>query len=147
MSDPVRIDRLSDPTPADTDAIRHGLVEFNRQVLGPTEHHPVVFHLRGADGKFLGGLNGDVWLGQLTVEFLWVDESLRGQGYGHELLRRAERFAVERGATVAYLDTFDFQAGPAYYERQGYQVFGVVGDPPERQSFFMRKRLAPPRRV
>ena len=68
-------------------------------------------------------------------------------GLKAQLLEEAERYAVECGATVAILDTSDFQVGPAYYERRGYEVFGVVGEPPERQSFFMRKRLAPRRRV
>lgn len=142
MSDDLRIQRLTEPTPADSERIRAGLVAFNLKTLGPTDHFPVVFHLLDDDGAFLGGITGDVWLRHLTVEFLWVDESLRGQGHGHRLLQQAEAYAIECGATVAYLDTFDFQAGPAYYERQGYEAFGSVGEPTERQSFFMRKQLA-----
>lgn len=141
MANELRVERLAEPTPADSEVIRAGLVAYNLATLGPTDHYPVVFHLRGDDGEFLGGITGDVWLKQFTVEFLWVDESLRGQGHGHRLLEQAEAYAIECGATVAYLDTFDFQAGPAYYERQGYEVFGVVGAASERQSFFMRKQL------
>jgi len=141
MPDELQVTRLTEPTPADSEVIRAGLVAYNLATLGPTEHFPVVFHLLGEDGVFLGGLTGDVWLNQLTIDFFWLDESLRGEGHGYRLLQQAEEYAAECGATIARLDTSDFQVGPRYYERQGYEVFGVVGEPPERQSFFMQKRL------
>jgi ribosomal protein S18 acetylase RimI-like enzyme len=144
MPDELKMQRLTEPTPADSEVIRAGLVEYNRKVLGPTEHYPVVFHLLGDDGEFLGGLTGDVWLKQLTIDFIWIDETLRGAGHGHRLLEQAEAYAIECGAIVAFLDTRDFQVGPAYYERHGYEVFGVVGEPPEHPDYFMRKRLAGP---
>jgi GNAT superfamily N-acetyltransferase len=143
MADSPRIERLSEPADADSEAVRHGLVRYNRGVLGPTQHFPVVFHALAEDGAFLGGLTGDVWLKRLSMDFVWLDESLRGQGIGRQLIEAAERYAIECGATHANLDTSDFQVGPAYYEQLGYETFGVLGEAPERLSYFMRKRLVP----
>lgn len=40
-------------------------------------------------------------------------------------MKRAELYAVERGCTNAFLDTFSFQARP-FYEKLGYRVFGIL---------------------
>jgi ribosomal protein S18 acetylase RimI-like enzyme len=124
-------------------AVRDELIQYNLATVGETTHYPVVFHLRGDSGEFQGGITGDVWLDRLSIEFLWIEESLRGQGHGRRLLEAAERYGVECGATHAHLDTYDFQAGPRYYERLGYEVFGVLGEAPEPISYFMQKRLVP----
>jgi peptidoglycan hydrolase-like protein with peptidoglycan-binding domain len=50
----------------------------------------------------------------------------RGHGFGRELMKRAELYAVERGCTDAFLDTFSFQARP-FYEKLGHRVFGMLG--------------------
>jgi GNAT superfamily N-acetyltransferase len=140
--DELRIEHVDEPSADDSGAVRDGLVRYNLATVGRTTHYPVVFHLLGAGGQFLGGITGDVWLERLSIEFLWIEASLRGRGYGQRLLEAAERYAIECGATHAHLDTYDFQAGPRYYERQGYEVFGVLGEAPEPISYFMQKRLA-----
>ena len=141
MTDELRIVHLTEPTSDEAGAVRSGLVRYNFDTVGRTDHFPVVFHLLGADCAFLGGISGDVWLERLSIEFLWIDELLRGHGHGRALLAAAERYEIERGATHAHLDTYDFQAGPAYYERQGYTTFGVLGEAPEPVSYFMQKRF------
>ena len=143
MADAVRIVRVEDPVDGDSEVVREGLVRFNRGVLGQTRHWPVVFHLLDEDGGFVGGLSGDVWLERLSIEFLWIEERLRGRGLGRRLVESAEAYAVGCGATHAQLDTYDFQAGRAYYERLGYEVFGVLGEAPEPVSYYMWKRLRP----
>jgi GNAT superfamily N-acetyltransferase len=49
--------------------------------------------LRNAEGNVIGGLLGETFWGWLNVEFMWVEEALRGQGYGKKLLATAERDA------------------------------------------------------
>ena len=64
-----------------------------------------------------------------------------GRGFGRELMKRAELYAVERGCTDAYLDTFSFQARP-FYEKLGYRVFGTLENHPAgHQRYFMTKQL------
>jgi hypothetical protein len=62
-------------------------------------------------------------------------------GLGRGPVAQAERIAVERGCHAAHLDTFSFQAR-GFYEKHGYAVFATLDYPPERQRFFLRKRLA-----
>jgi ribosomal protein S18 acetylase RimI-like enzyme len=53
----------------------------------------------------------------------------------------AERYAIERGYSNAYLSTHSFQARPMY-EKLGYQVFGTLEEfPPGHSKYYMRKRL------
>jgi ribosomal protein S18 acetylase RimI-like enzyme len=78
----------------------------------------------------------------LFVSHLWVDERLRGQGWGGRLMARIEEAAVRRGCHSAHLDTFSFQA-LGFYEKQGYARFGTLPDYPRGESrYFLSKRLA-----
>jgi hypothetical protein len=56
-------------------------------------------------------------------------------------MKRAERYALGRGCTDAFLDTFSFEA-QSFYEKLGYRVFGVLENHPAgHQHYFMTKRL------
>jgi GNAT superfamily N-acetyltransferase len=59
-----------------------------------------------------------IWAKRLYVSILAVWEPFCGKGYGTELMRRAEQYALERGGNGAWLSTFSFQARP-FYERLG----------------------------
>lgn len=54
----------------------------------------------------------------------------RGRRYGRRLMEAAEQEGHTRGADIAYLSTFSFQA-PAFYERLGYRSFGRLEDSPK----------------
>ena len=113
----------------------------NVAATGQAEWYPVAFFLRDETGEVLGGLLGDIWAGWLHVSTLAVAAPARGQGFGRELMKRAEAYARERGCTDAFLDTFSFQARP-FYEQLGYRVFGVLENHPAgHQRYFMTKQL------
>ena len=81
--------------------------------------------------------------GWLYVHILWVAAAWRGRGLGRRLLQVAEAEGLRRGCRHASLDTYEFQAR-AFYEREGYVVFGVLEDfPPGWRRYSMRKDLAP----
>ncbi|MEO8753745.1 MAG: GNAT family N-acetyltransferase [Casimicrobiaceae bacterium] len=106
------------------------------------DYYPIVFALKDADGEVLGGLLGDIWGGWLHIGFLWVARPLRGKNWATKLMRAAERYAVERGAHDATLETFSFQAR-GFYEQLGYEVFGTLDDfPPGHAKYFLRRHLA-----
>jgi GNAT superfamily N-acetyltransferase len=88
----------------------------------PRNYTPLLLSLRDAEARLVGGVLGSTAWSWLSVEALWVDVKLRGQGRGRELLAAAERIARERGCMWARLDTFDFQAR-GFYERAGYAVY------------------------
>jgi GNAT superfamily N-acetyltransferase len=115
--------------------------DHNIASTGQAEWYPVAFFLRDENGEALGGLLGDIWAAWLHVRTLAVAVPARGRGFGKELMKRAELYAVERGCTDAFLDTFSFQARP-FYEKLGYRVFGILENHPAgHRQYFMTKQL------
>ena len=61
------------------------------------------------------------------IHDLVVDEPLRGQGYGAELLEWVEAWAAERDCEyVALANAQDNDEGLAFYEREGMERWGYV---------------------
>jgi GNAT superfamily N-acetyltransferase len=138
----VEIRLKLDPDAADESAVRDGLRQYNIARAGPTGYQPIAVLLHDETGKAVGGLTGVALYNWLFIELLHVPESLRGQGLGSALLKKAEDFARERGLVGIWLDTFSFQARP-FYEKLGYTVFGTLPDHPVGGArYFLSKRLA-----
>jgi N-acylglucosamine-6-phosphate 2-epimerase len=83
----------------------------------------------------LGGLVGFTRWNWLFVQKLWVEDSLRNQGYGQRLLHLAEQEALQRGCIGSRLNTLGFQA-KGFYEKMGYQVVGQIDDYPPGQTYY-----------
>jgi GNAT superfamily N-acetyltransferase len=114
---------------------------YNIRVTGDSNYSPINLFLRDESGAIRGGILADVWGGWLHIKFLWVEEGLREQGYGSQLLVAAEDEARVKGGRYAHVETFSFQARP-FYERHGYRVFGELEDyPAGHQYYFLSKRL------
>ena len=129
--------------PAVRAAIAEGLAKSNRRHVGEPNMRPLVA-LAGhqPDGRLIGGLWGRTSWEWLYIELLHVTEQWRGRGWGTKLMRAAETEATVRGCHSAWVDTYSFQAR-AFYERQGYAVFGVLDNyPMGHQRFFLRKLLS-----
>jgi GNAT superfamily N-acetyltransferase len=141
--DAVRIDLDREPTPDDMLAVRTGLRAYNASQVGPGDYSEFAVYVRDGDGTILGGILAEAGRGWLHVSILWVDERLRGQGYGARLLSAAEEEGHRLGCHGVYLDTFSFQARP-FYEHLGYEVYGTLDDyPAGHQRYFLRKSLEP----
>lgn len=142
----TELDIVFDPLPAETltrfvsDALDlHGVA-----ATGIAEYYPANFFLKSPRGEWLGGLIGTIWGGWLHVRYLWIAAAVRGQGHGARLLQAAECYAVERGCVAATLETFSYEARP-FYEKQGYEVFGMLtGYPPGHAKFYLRKHFVQP---
>jgi GNAT superfamily N-acetyltransferase len=117
------------------------LIAFNDRKAGESGYRPLALAIEDERSQMIGGLSGATAYGWLFVELLFVPESLRGQGVGTQLMRRAEAEAVARGCHSVWLDTFEFQAR-GFYERLGYTCFGELKNYPTGPRFFMSKRLS-----
>ena len=139
MSD-VQLELTAEPNAAELDAIGDGLAAFNSADVGPSGRVPIAVLVRG-EGKVLGGISGYTAWGWLYVQWLWLDESLRGQGMAGRVLQIAEDEAVRRGCHGAYIDTFN-PVALRVYQRQGYVPFGELKDFPKgRTRTFLQKAL------
>lgn len=70
---------------------------------------------------------------QSSYDLYWiaVSPSQQGQGLGRQLLREAERCALESGATQMFLDTSgrqQYKPTRAFYEHSGYRVAAALKD-------------------
>src|SRR5450830_1319279 len=99
MESTERLNIVSDLAPQadDTAQVRAGLMAFNESRVGPAEVQRVAVYLRDGQDAIRGGLVGFLAWQWLSVELLWVDDSVRGQGYGSSLLDQAEALARDAG--------------------------------------------------
>jgi len=140
MSANLRI-AVEDPPHDDAAEITRRLIAFNRRIAERPEPQRFVAAARDDTGTIRGGVNAILHWDVLFIDDFWVDEGLQRQGLGSRLLAAAEREGLKRGANIAYLDTFSWQARP-FYEKQGYTVFGELPYANDRHKrFFMSKRL------
>lgn len=122
-------------------AIDEGITAYNSARRPDPSAGPLVLAMLGAGGAVVGGLRGRIAYGWLRIDFIWVSETLRGNGYGKMLLHAAERTAARRGCHSVHLDTHEFQA-PAFYRAQGYEIFAELDDYPDGEKhLYFKKRL------
>src|SRR4051794_16868005 len=95
--------------------------------------------LRDADGQLRAGIDGFTWGGYAKVEYLWVDEGVRGRGLGWRLMAAAIEQASMRGCDVMVVDTHTFQA-PGFYEKLGFTEVGRTEGTPRGwgQAYYAR---------
>lgn len=126
-------------------AVRKKLVEFNlSQASGDLTDDvgTVEITLLNEQDELVAGITASIYWKQMHVDFLWVDESLRGQNKGTELLTKAEEIARQHHCRYIQLETFSFQA-PEFYKKQGFTIFGILDDSPYdgAKQYFLKKVL------
>ncbi|MAN77598.1 GNAT family N-acetyltransferase [Pelagibacterium flavum] len=133
-----------DPAQEDVDAVLAPLAEASEKSRPGANVRRISFLLKDPHtGAAAGGLIGNAIYEWLFINLLAVPESLRGQGYGAELMARAESWAREQNLTGMWLDTFAFQA-PEFYAKLGFTPFGTINDHPAgSRRIFFQKRFAP----
>jgi len=120
------------------EVLRTSLIAFNLSKTSSSPLDQIVLTVEISD-KILGGVVGRIAWDWLHLELLWLNESLRGQGYGKTLVGKAEHLARKKGCLGVHLDTFSFQA-PDFYQRLGYEIFGRIDNHPRGQTrYFLKK--------
>jgi GNAT superfamily N-acetyltransferase len=128
-----------EPSSEDLETVEQGLVNAAAGKVAAREYQALTLLVRDSKGRVRAGLRGATVWKWLHIKHLWVDESLRSQGYGRRLVEAAEREAVRRGCLGAWVDTFSFRS-PEFYERLGYEAFGELEEfPPGQKRFFLKK--------
>ena len=133
---PLRLVSEREPNPADLEIVKQGLYAFNMRTMHDEHFLDIAIFLRDEANAIQGGILGTVWANWFHLEFLWIDEAYRHQGYGDQLFDAAEAEARAFGGISAYVETFSFQARP-FYERHGYQVVGAINNYPTGQTYYL----------
>lgn len=77
------------------------------------------------DGKLLAAIEVDPeeWSNRLLITELFVDEKIRGQGYGKQLIDLAKEITVKRGYRVLMLETQSSNVNAVdFYLHQGFTL-------------------------
>lgn len=107
----------------------------------PFQRREVRLFVRDPTGAIIAGLFANVNMHCLAIQILWVDDSVRRQGIGWQLMETAEQMARDAGARQAIVETTSFQA-PQFYQKMGYTVIHEIPDCPIGAStWLMRKWL------
>ncbi|WP_265032735.1 GNAT family N-acetyltransferase [Wolbachia endosymbiont (group A) of Sicus ferrugineus] len=122
------------------------LVEFNLTQIPCYKNPPsedMCYVIRNSDNELVAGVYGSLIMDNvLSISTLCVKESERKKGYGKQLLQKIEEEAKFKGACLASLNTFDFQA-PDFYLKLGYEIFAVLDDCPAKghKRYYLKKSL------
>jgi len=129
------------PAPGDLQYLEDQIIQYNMTQTGAFDGRALAIFLKNEQHEIIAGLSGYTWAGMCEIEFLWVHEDLRGQGYGSQLLQTAEQEARERGCSIVILGSYSFQA-PGLYQQHGYEQIGRVEDcPPDHSNYYFKKSL------
>lgn len=131
-------------TDESTKAIIKGINQYNLDKVPAVADTwtPLNYVVRDNNGAEIAGvLSGIGYWNGLEIKILWVKEEYRGRGLGTKVLRHVENIAIQKGATISMLDTFDFQA-EEFYTKNGYEVIGEIKDfPPGHRRIYLSKKL------
>lgn len=128
-------------TPSDIDAIEDRIYDHNRLATGKSDAQGIAFVIRDHLQRIVAACAGYSWAGSSELKQLWVDETLRGRGYGRELLNAFETEAAKRGVAHIWVMTYDFQA-PEFYEKAGFARMATFADwPTGHANIILRKAL------
>lgn len=129
------------PKPDDLAYVSKQLSAFNDKDVGAAQKRSLAVIVRDGDGKITAAISGYTAWGWLYMQWLWVDEVLRGQRMAGQMLDAAEKEAINRGCHGALIDTFSPVAAKVY-QRHGYEIFGELADfPIGRRRLYLKKSL------
>ena len=87
------------PLPKETEVLFQGITDYAKH-YGVQPKEPFAFFIRDENNVIKGGCNGNVGYNWLYIDQLWVDEPLRGKGYGTKLMQAAEALGREKNVLL-----------------------------------------------
>ncbi|MES9861610.1 MAG: GNAT family N-acetyltransferase [Candidatus Thiodiazotropha sp. LLP2] len=116
-----------EPSRNEIEPILDGLRQFGIQAIGGVNQKSVAVLLKDASGGVVGGASGHEILGHFHLNNLWVETSLRGQGYGSNILQRIISQAREMDCREIRLDSMNPRSTP-FYEKHGFKIYAEIAD-------------------
>ena len=84
------------------------------------------------------GAIGNILLSIMHIKYLWLTESLKGQGMGTKIISMLEVEAIDWGLTSIALETYSFQA-PEFYQKFGFIEASRLGS--NAQQYYVSPKL------
>ena len=141
----MEIEVVMNPNKSDVKYINEQLELYNRKqdpnLPDIADDLNFSLFIRNNKNVIVGGVNAIAFWNYLYIKTLWIEDAYRNKGIGKDLMEKAEFIALQNGFEYSRLETSSFQNKP-FYEKIGYEVFGVINDSPEGHSiYFMKKHL------
>lgn len=124
---------------ADDRALHEKILKYNFEKSGFRGKLMTII-VRDENKQIVGGLKGYCYGNALFVDILFVDDQLRGKGYGTQLMKLAEQEAKKNACDFVHLDTFSFQALP-FYLNLGYTVYAELDYKPDIKRYYLKKDI------
>ena len=119
----------------DAEVILKGLDAYSEAYEQECENAGFYKKLADKDGSFAAGVIADVNKGETGfVDALLVEEALRYQGLGTYLLKEAEKFAKENGATMVMTNAGDWNV--EFFKKNDYLLRGELKDVPKGHNCY-----------
>lgn len=129
------------PKLKDYKTLSDGMLSYHAKQGHQRTSEVINIFLKDKNKKVYGGVIVTVLWNGIEINSLWVEESLRGQGWGRKLMEEAEKEGKKRGCTIIYTNTFTWQA-PHFYEKLGYKPYGKLDNfPPGNSLTYYYKNL------
>ena len=117
------------------------LMGFNGDKIKGYAFNNFLYKVTDDTGLLVAGIDCTYGGGWLEIISLWVSDNHRKKNIGERLLLKAEKTAMEKDCNGSYLYTYSFQA-PAFYQKYGYKIFGVLENYYECHSkIYLKKKL------
>jgi len=139
MSELKFIASRGDLKPKDKKVLVKGLLSHHASKGHPRKSELFSIALKDKKNKLLGGVVVCFLWNGMEIQSLWVDESIRKQGWACKLMEVVEKEAIKRGCTVAYTNTFPWQA-PEFYKKLGYTLYGKLDNFPKGSNLSYYKK-------
>lgn len=141
MNDLRLVSTVGEPNPNDKKVLVEGLLSHHASQGHPRKSEIFSIVIKDKHDRVVGGVIVSFLWNGMEIQSLWVDKSIRKHGWASKLMRFVEAEAIKRGCTIAYTNTFSWQAG-AFYEKLGYTLYGKLDGFPEGNSLsYFRKNL------
>jgi len=115
------------------DIMVKGLLSHHASKGHPRKSSSYSVSLKDKNENVLGAVVVTFLWNGMEINSLWIDEPIRGQGWGSKLMEAVENEGKKRGCTIAYTNTFTWQA-PGFYEKRGYKIYGKLDNFPKGAS-------------
>ena len=127
--------KLSFGNDDDAEVIEKGLDTYSEAYVHECETVDFDKKLVDNDGRFAAGVIADAEKGDSgSIDALFVEEPLRRKGLGTYLLKEAEKFAKENGASMVFLNAGDWNVG--FFTKNGYSIRGELKDVPKGHNCY-----------
>jgi len=106
-------------------------------------YHDYSFFIKDKDDKIVGGIvcQHVEALSELCIQLLGVNPSIKGKGFGKELMKRTEKLAKELKCDFIVVATLEYQIR-GFYEKCGFEVEFVRKNKNSKLNrYYLRKDL------